>query len=113
MSFCYLLHISFLLLSIDCLKLISKIAPVPDPIVLDLLKKSFLLGHVIFCVSQQRLHIRHTSRIFVAGAESPPLVRHLGFEPTKSVEEAIETAQGIHGKDASMVFVKYPMLIYR
>jgi len=57
--------------------------------------------------------LRHASRVFVAGAESPHLVEHLGFEPTKTVEEAIEKAREIHGKDASIVFVKYPLLTYR
>jgi len=55
----------------------------------------------------------HASRIFVAGAENPTLVHHLGFEPTRTVEEAIEKAKEIHGKDASIVFVKYPILACR
>jgi hypothetical protein len=57
--------------------------------------------------------LRHASRIFVAGAESPSLIAHLGFEPTRTVEEAIQKAQEIHGKDASIAFVKYPVLTCR
>jgi len=57
--------------------------------------------------------LRHASRVFVSGAERPSLIQHLGFEPTKTVEEAIERAQRIHGKDASIVFVRYPMLACR
>lgn len=57
--------------------------------------------------------LRHTSRVFVAGAESTSLTHHLGFEQTGTVEEAIQKAQEIHGKDASIVFVKYPMLASR
>jgi hypothetical protein len=57
--------------------------------------------------------LRHASRIFVAGAESPSLIAHLGFEPTRTVEEAIQKAQEIHGKDASTAFVKYPVLTCR
>ncbi len=57
--------------------------------------------------------LRHASRVFVAGAKSPHLIEHLGFEPTGTVEEAIEKAREIHGKDASIVFVKYPLLTYR
>ena len=57
--------------------------------------------------------LRHASRIFVAGPENPTLVHHLGFEPTRTVEEAIEKAKEIHGKDASIVFVKYPILACR
>ena len=55
----------------------------------------------------------HASRVFVSGAENPSLIHHLGFEPTNTVEEAIERAQEIHGKGASIVFVKYPMLACR
>jgi hypothetical protein len=57
--------------------------------------------------------LRHASRVFVAGAENPALIQHLGFEPAQTAEEAIEKAQGIHGKDASIVFVKYPLLACR
>jgi len=57
--------------------------------------------------------LQHAARVFVAGAEAPALIEHLGFEPTASVEEAIAKAQSIHGKDASTVFVKYPQLTYR
>ena len=57
--------------------------------------------------------LRHGSKVFVAGAEHPSLIKHLGFEPTGTVEEAIEKARDIHGKDASITFVKYPMLTFR
>jgi len=57
--------------------------------------------------------LRHASKVFVAGAEHPKLIEHLGFEPTGPVEEAIEKAKDIHGKDASIVFVRYPALMYR
>lgn len=57
--------------------------------------------------------LRHASGVFVAGAENPALIRHLGFEPTTSVEEAIGMAKEIHGKDAKVVFVRYPLLMCR
>jgi lactate racemase len=57
--------------------------------------------------------LRRVSRVFVAGAERPSLIKHLGFAPTGTVEEAIEKARDIHGKDASITFVKYPMLTFR
>jgi len=57
--------------------------------------------------------LRHASRVFVAGAENPGLIQHLGFEPAGSAEQAIEKAQAIHGKDASIAFVKYPAVTYR
>ena len=57
--------------------------------------------------------MRHASRVFVAGAENPSLIQHVGFEPTGTVEDAIEKSLGIHGKDASIAFVKYPVVTYR
>jgi len=57
--------------------------------------------------------LRHASGVFVAGAENPAVIRHLGFEPTSSVEEAIRKAKAVHGKDAKVVFVRYPMLMCR
>jgi hypothetical protein len=57
--------------------------------------------------------LRHTSKVIVAGAEDPSLITHLGFEPAATVEEAIERAQGIHGKGASVAFAQYPMLMCR
>ncbi len=57
--------------------------------------------------------LAHASGVFVAGAEKPSLVEHLGFEPTGTVEEAIEKARDVQGKDASIVFVKYPILAFR
>ena len=57
--------------------------------------------------------LQHASRVFVAGAENPELIQHLGFDPAFSVEVAIQKALEIHGKDASIAFVKYPVLTYR
>jgi hypothetical protein len=57
--------------------------------------------------------LQHASRVFVAGAENPHLIQHLGFDPAPSVETAIQKALDIHGKDASIAFVKYPVLTYR
>jgi hypothetical protein len=57
--------------------------------------------------------LRHASKVFVAGAEEPSLIQHIGFEPTATVEEAIKKAGEIHGKNASIVFVRYPLLACR
>jgi len=57
--------------------------------------------------------LQHAARVFVAGAQTPALIEHLGFEPTVSVEEALARAQSIHGKDASIVFVRYPQFACR
>ena len=46
--------------------------------------------------------------------ENPSSIHQaLGFETTKTVEEAVKKAQDYHGKDASIVFVKYPILACR
>jgi nickel-dependent lactate racemase len=52
--------------------------------------------------------LRHAARVFVAGAQSPELPRHLGFQPTASVEEAIAAAESLHGRDCSIACVDMP-----
>ncbi|MBI3840114.1 MAG: DUF2088 domain-containing protein [Planctomycetia bacterium] len=52
--------------------------------------------------------LRHAGRVFVAGAEDPAVPRHVGFEPTGTVEEAIAAAEAIHGRDCSIVCVDIP-----
>ncbi len=54
--------------------------------------------------------LRHAARVFVAGAEKPNLVTHLGFEPKDTVESAIAQAEKIQGKDASIVFIQNPLI---
>lgn len=50
--------------------------------------------------------LRHAGRVFVAGAEDPRVPEHVGFIPTRTVEEAIAEAERIHGKDCSIVCVE-------
>jgi hypothetical protein len=57
--------------------------------------------------------LRHANKVFVAGAESPALIEHLGFEPTVTIEDAIQKALAIHGRDASIAFVQYPAVTFR
>ncbi len=52
--------------------------------------------------------LRHAGRVIVAGAETPNLVAHAGFESASSVEEALGAAFEIHGADAEIAFVPYP-----
>ena len=54
--------------------------------------------------------LRHAGRVFVAGAETPSLVAHLGLEPKETVESAIAQAEEIHGQDASIVFIRNPLI---
>lgn len=57
--------------------------------------------------------LRHAENVIVAGAEDPALVQHIGFEAAKSVETAIDMARERQGRDASVAFVKYPLLACR
>ncbi len=57
--------------------------------------------------------LRHAARVFVAHAEHPELVEHLGFTPTPSVDDAIERARAIHGQHATVALVRYPMAANR
>jgi|Deesub1362A_J573_1020465.scaffolds.fasta_scaffold00026_120 hypothetical protein len=54
--------------------------------------------------------LRHASRVYVAGTQDPHLVRHLDFEPTPTVEDALERAMSVHGRNASIVFIPYPLV---
>ncbi len=63
--------------------------------------------------TQPLKRLNHAGRIFVAGAENPALVEHLGFEYKKTVEEAIASAQKTHGKDASIAFIQNPAAFNR
>jgi hypothetical protein len=57
--------------------------------------------------------LRHVGQVFIAGAQDPELVKHLGFIWTRTVEEAVDKAQSIHGKDALIACVQYPMMVNR
>ena len=52
--------------------------------------------------------LKHAGRVFVAGAEDPSVVRHAGFEPSATVEDAIAEAKQIHGAGATFAAVRYP-----
>jgi hypothetical protein len=52
--------------------------------------------------------LKHAARVFVAGAEDPSVVRHVGFEPFVTVEDAVAEAKQIHGTDATFACVRYP-----
>ncbi len=54
--------------------------------------------------------LRHAGRVFVAGAEKPSLPAHLGLEPEDTVESAIARAEEIHGRNASIVFIRNPLI---
>ena len=57
--------------------------------------------------------LKHAARVYVAGSENEAAVKHLGFIPTDTVEEAIEQARSHHGPHPTIGLVKYPFAINR
>jgi lactate racemase-like protein len=57
--------------------------------------------------------LRHAGRIIVAGAEAPAVVRHAGFDPADTVEDALAMAAEEHGHEQSVAFVRYPPAVSR
>lgn len=57
--------------------------------------------------------LKHAKNIFIAGIRNPEIAHHLGFIPTKTVEDTIKKAFEIHGKDALIACIQYPMMINR
>jgi len=53
--------------------------------------------------------LAHAARVYVAHAKHPELVEHLGFMPTPTVDDAIARARAIHGRNARVALVQYPM----
>jgi hypothetical protein len=52
--------------------------------------------------------LRHAGRVIVDGAEDPRVVRHAGFEPALSVDEALAAAREHHGDGMRVAVVPYP-----
>jgi hypothetical protein len=57
--------------------------------------------------------LQHAGRVYVAHAEEPELVEHLGFIPTPTVDDAIDRARGSRGRTARVALVQYPMALNR
>ncbi|MCA1727112.1 MAG: lactate racemase domain-containing protein [Actinobacteria bacterium] len=57
--------------------------------------------------------LKHASQIYVAGAEDPGVVRHVGFEPADTVEAALAAAMEPHGPEATVALVPYPPAVNR
>jgi len=51
----------------------------------------------------------HIGRVFVAGAKDHEIVRHLGFTPAKSAEEALGLAEEAHGRNFTLAHVQQPL----
>ncbi len=52
--------------------------------------------------------LRHAGRVIVAGPADPGVPRHCGFDPARTIEDAIAAAQEEHGGQASMAVVQIP-----
>jgi len=57
--------------------------------------------------------LRHAGRVIVAGAQDPDVVRHVGFEPAATVEDALAMATETHGGDMTVAVVRYPPAVNR
>jgi hypothetical protein len=57
--------------------------------------------------------LRHAGRVIVAGAEDGGVVRHAGFEPAATVEEALGMAREEHGDGMRLGLVRYPPAVSR
>jgi hypothetical protein len=57
--------------------------------------------------------LKHAGNVIVAGADDPGIVRHAGFEPATTIEDALARAYEIHGGDASIAYVPYPPAVNR
>lgn len=51
--------------------------------------------------------MKHIGRVMVAAPKEPELIKHAGFIPAPSVEDAIKKAEDIHGKDCAIAYVNY------
>lgn len=52
--------------------------------------------------------MQHIGQVYVAGAESPAVVEHLGFKPAASVEDAVALAEQRHGSTCRIAYVAQP-----
>ncbi|MGH2661543.1 MAG: lactate racemase domain-containing protein [Actinomycetota bacterium] len=57
--------------------------------------------------------LRHAGRVIVVGAEDPGVIRHAGFEPAATVEDALAAAREVHGAGMTVALVRYPPAVSR
>jgi hypothetical protein len=51
--------------------------------------------------------------VIVAGAEDATVIRHAGFEPARTVDDALAMAAEVHGAHPSVAMVRYPPAVNR
>jgi hypothetical protein len=57
--------------------------------------------------------LRQAGRVIVAGAEDPGVIRHAGFVPAATVEDALAIAREEHGAGMRVGLVRYPPAVNR
>lgn len=64
--------------------------------------------HGIFATQPLR-RLTHCGQVIVAGAEDASVPRHLGFQATATVEEALGMSRDIHGPDFGIAYARHPV----
>ncbi len=52
--------------------------------------------------------LKNLGKVIIAGAKEPWVVRRMGFDNSKSIEEAINKAEELHGKDCTITYQRMP-----
>ena len=63
--------------------------------------------HALFVLYNYYITKEYVGKVFVAGAQDPWIIRHMGFESTKTVQDAICKAEELVGKDCSISYMRY------
>ena len=54
--------------------------------------------------------LKHIGQVYVASIEDPATAEHIGFQPTATVEAALNTAREHHGNDAAIAYIEQPVV---
>lgn len=65
-------------------------------------------AHPLILWGQGAFAFRHLSRVFLAGAQNFEVARRIGFEPFRTMEDAIAEAEATLGSDCSILYVDMP-----
>jgi len=63
--------------------------------------------HALFILYNYYITKEYIGKVFVAEAQDPAVIRHMGFTPAKTVQEAISKAEELVGKDCSISYMRY------
>ncbi|MCI0527825.1 MAG: hypothetical protein L0Y56_10345, partial [Nitrospira sp.] len=65
-------------------------------------------AHPLILWGQGAFPLQHASQVFLAGASDYETAKRLGFEPFVTLEDALEEAENILGKDCSITYQPMP-----